>query len=277
CIVSPFYGSAQLCTGSLGDPVVHIDFGAGGVQGQPLSSGITDYSFKNGDCHGDGQYTIRSSTADCFNNSWFTVTEDHTPGDVNGHMMIINADYMPGVFYRQEVNGLCANTTYEFAAWLMSVPSRDLIKDPDITFRIEKPDGTLLQEFNTGSILETSSPQWKQYGMQFHTPAGVPNIVLVMRNNGEGGSGNDLLLDDITFRPCGPDLDPQVAETNTSETNICEGASENVELKIGDPSLFYTSPKLQWQLSTDGRNWIDIPGAEAKNYTVSFNNAAVGT
>lgn len=277
CIAFPFSGVAQLCTGSLGNPVVHIDFGAGGVQGQPLGSAVTDYAFKNEDCPTDGQYTIRSSTANCFNNTWFTLTQDHTPGDTNGHMMIINADYTPGVFYRQEVNGLCANTTYEFAAWLMSIPSVNLVKDPNITFRIEKPDGTLLQDMDTGNILETNMPQWKQYGMQFQTPSGVSNIVLVMRNNGEGGSGNDLVLDDITFRPCGPDLNPQVAQTNTAETHICEGAYENVELKIGDPSLFYTSPKLQWQLSTDGRNWIDIAGAEAKSYAVSFNNAAVGT
>src|SRR5262245_27225684 len=80
---------SQLCTGSLGDPVVHISFGAGSAQGNPVPSASTTYGFLNSDCPGDGFYTIRTGTSACFGSTWHSVQEDHTPGDVNGYMMVV--------------------------------------------------------------------------------------------------------------------------------------------------------------------------------------------
>ena len=112
---------SQLCTGSLGDPVVHITFGKGGAQGNAIPSAATTYGFRSSDCPDDGFYTIRNSTSGCFGNTWHNVSEDHTPGDIDGHMMVVNASFQPGVFYLDTVRGLCANTTYELAAWVMNV------------------------------------------------------------------------------------------------------------------------------------------------------------
>src|SRR5688572_26758068 len=132
---------SQLCTGSLGDPVVHIDFGRGGVQGSPVASATTTYSFLNSDCPNDGSYTIRSSINACFSNTWHTVNEDHTPGDAGGHMMVVNASFQPGDCFVDTVSGLCANTTYELAAWVLNVLLTSACGgggiDPNLTFKIE--------------------------------------------------------------------------------------------------------------------------------------------
>src|ERR1700675_3898766 len=79
--------SAQLCQGSLGDPVVNITFGSGFNPGAPLS-GVTSYIYSPDDCPNDGYYTIENSTGNCFGFTWHTVSEDHTPADVNGYMMV---------------------------------------------------------------------------------------------------------------------------------------------------------------------------------------------
>jgi len=90
--------NAQLCTGSLGDPVVNIDFGSGIITNGPIPGNTTNYIYVGTDCPQDGYFTIRNKTTNCFSNTWHTLSEDHTPGDTNGYMMIINASQNPGVF-----------------------------------------------------------------------------------------------------------------------------------------------------------------------------------
>ena len=73
---------AQICTGSLGDPVVNLTFGSGPNPGPSLTPGTTTYAFTSSICPNDGFYTIVNNTFGCFGNSWLTYNEDHTPGDI---------------------------------------------------------------------------------------------------------------------------------------------------------------------------------------------------
>ncbi len=252
--------NAQLCTGSLGDPVVNVTFGSGGA-----NSGYTAtnaYIFTGSFCPDDGYYTITNSTSNCFGNTWHTVSSDHTG---NGAFMLVNATYTPGDFLVTTVNDLCPNTTYEFAAWLMNVVSRSASIRPNITFSIETAGGTVLQQLSTGDIPVTSTPVWKQYGIYFTTPASNTGIVLRMTNNAPGGNGNDIALDDITFRPCGPVITSAI-QGYADTVDICEGNTTPYTL-ISTVSSAYISPVYQWQVSTDlGITWKDIPGANSLTY-----------
>jgi len=128
--------NAQLCTGSLGDPVVNITFGSGsGSSGYVPSN---SYGYVSIPCPDDGTYTITGQTANCFNNAWHTVSSDHTG---NGSFMLVNASYNPGDFFITTVTDLCPNTTYEFAAWIMNMMARSISIRPNITFSIETPGG----------------------------------------------------------------------------------------------------------------------------------------
>jgi gliding motility-associated-like protein len=257
--------TAQLCSGSLGDPVVNIDFGGGG-----LSSSYTPtnaYVYTSSTCPNDGYYTITRSTTGCFGNSWHTVNTDHTG---NGAFLLVNASYEPGDFMLTKVSNLCPNTTYEFAAWIMNVLNRFGIQ-PNITFKIETESGVVLQQYNTGNITETPTPIWKQYGFFFVTPPTNPVIVLRMTNNAPGGLGNDLALDDITFRPCSATLLRTRINGNATDTvNVCEDAASSYNLTGTISSGTYSQPLYQWQLSTDkGITWADIKNANSLNYTVT--------
>ena len=68
-----FSARAQLCDGSLGDPVVDIDFGSGNNPGPSLPASTTNYGYVNYDCPTDGQYTIINATNGCFQNTWFNL------------------------------------------------------------------------------------------------------------------------------------------------------------------------------------------------------------
>jgi len=234
-----------------------------------LALGATTYSFTSSICPNDGSYTVVNSTFGCFGNSWLTYNEDHTPGDVNGYMMLVNASVTPGVFYVDTVKNLCANTKYEFGAWITNVivPSscNGNTIQPKLTFNIETTTGTILSTYNTGDIAPTSTPEWKQYGFFFTTPITSSTVVIRITNDAPGGCGNDLALDDITFRPCGPTVTAGSASTNQSVIDICSGDTSSNTLSA-NVSSGYTTPAFQWQLSTDSINWTDIPGATNLTY-----------
>jgi gliding motility-associated-like protein len=250
---------AQLCEGSLGDPVVNITFGSGSNPGASLGSS-TNYTYVTDGCPNDGTYTIANTVSNCFNNTWH-YTGDHT-GDHNGYMMVVNASFTPGDFFVKRVDGLCPNTTYEFAAWIYNLLqsfacSGHGIK-PNITFNIETAAGQILQTYSTGDIAENLG--WKQYGFFFSTTADINSVVLRMTNNAVGGCGNDLLLDDITFRACGPLVSAKI-----------NGSLDSVDVCAGDKSIFtiradvssgYSDPVYQWQESLNGGiTFTNINGA----------------
>lgn len=248
----------QLCIGSLGDPVVNIDFG----NGNSVPSATNGYIYTSSSCPNDGYYTVTNNSSGCFGGTWLNVTRDHTGG---GAFMLVNASYTPGDFFLTTVTDLCPNTTYEFAAWMMNVMGRSAIK-PNITFSIETPGGTVLQQYSTGDIPEVPVPVWKQYGFYFTTPINNPVIVLRMTNNAPGGIGNDIALDDITFRPCGPAVITAAIQGNSDTVNVCEGNTNQYSFN-GAVSVGYTAPVYQWQVSTDsGTKWTDINNANGLTY-----------
>ncbi|RYY25935.1 MAG: PKD domain-containing protein, partial [Sphingobacteriaceae bacterium] len=263
------FAAAQLCTGSLGDPVVSINFGAGtATHAGALASGTTSYTYSSADFPSDGSYTVENSTAGS-GSVWWSTT-DHT-GNSGGYMMVVNASVSKtDYFYKSTVSGLCPGTTYEFAAWVVNLlRSRD-ISPPNITFTISTTSGTVLGTYNTGTIpLTSGGPVWKQYGLYFTTPANVGDVVIQMTNNSAGGApANDLALDDITFRACGPTMVSSFSSSSAVTTQtVCAGSNQQFNLSAA-VSTGYNNPAYQWQVNS-GSGWTNIAGATATNYTLS--------
>lgn len=269
---------AQVCTGSLGDPTVTINFGEGVGIGPPLQSGSTTYPYNGNDCPNDGYYVINNKTSNCFGSTWHTLNQDHTPGDNNGYMMIVNASVDQGTFYTFSVDNLCPNTTYEFAAYILNLIKPNagcgVQSKPNVTFRVETETGSLIKSYSTGDIAESTSPQWNKYGFFFKSPANVSKVVLKLINNAPGGCGNDLALDDITFRPCGPTILAGTSiNSNQNVFQICEGASADYNFEA-NVSSGYENPAFLWQVDYhDGNGWNDIPNSNSTSLQVNINNA----
>lgn len=255
---------AQLCNGSLGDPVVNITFGAGDNFGAPLAAATTNYQYVHDACPVNGFYTLLNKGVEC-NYGWHVLQSDHT-GNTGGYFMLVDASFEPSDFYLDTVKSLCANTTYEFAAWMLNMKYFTQGTRPNITFSIETVDGHVLQTYNSGDIPVEQTIIWKQYGFYFTTPVNVSTIVLRMKNNAPGGDGNDLALDDITFRPCGELITASINGNANNTVDICEG-NTTVYNYSAVVSAGYQSPVYQWQLSTNkGATWDDITGANSINY-----------
>ncbi len=267
-LLCTFKGIAQTgaCTGSLGDPIVNVTFGAGPNYGPPLPATTSDLQYTASACPNDGYYGIVNYTSNCTiaNGNWHTLT-DHT-GDRDGYFMMVNASFQPSIFYVQTINGLCERTSYQFAAWLVNICSMFGIL-PNITFTIEKTDGTVLQTYNSGDIPITNPAKWQQYGFNFTTPAGVTSVILRMRNNAPGGGGNDVALDDITFRPVGAAVAVSIYSYAGNNISVCANNATPLQLTSTIESC-YASTAYQWQLSSDtGTTWNNIPDATASTYS----------
>jgi gliding motility-associated-like protein len=149
---------------------------------------------------------------------------------------------------------------------------------PDLTFSIEKADGTVIKKFEIGNIAETTEPAWIHYGTFFTTPADGSDIVVrLIDKQTLPGNGNDFAVDDITFRPCGPIVEAgfDLATGNINET-MCAGNNATYTLKGAQTG--YDSPVYQWQQNlNDGNGWVDISGETNPALSVTLNSPNAGT
>lgn len=260
---------AQCGSGS----IICETFGAG-PRG-PLPQGQTSFTYRSTACPNDGEYTLMDTVSGgCHGNAWHTVREDHTPNDVRGNMFIVNASYQPSEFYRQTAAGLCPGITYEFSLWVLNL-NREMtpgpcdefsLRNPIITMRIEQTDGTLIQQLVQSPVARTATPTWVQLTMTFQIKTDVNDVVVKLINQGLGGCGNDLVIDDIGFRPVHPDLSIQFANSTATQTTVC--ADTRLTISVG-ASVGYPNPAYLWQQSLDAVTWTTAPGSGKATYTIN--------
>jgi hypothetical protein len=197
------------------------------------------------------------------NNSIGNVPPDLTTP--SGYMLEVNADYIASEVYRQTINNLCPNTYYEFSAWVRNIcktcgadssgaqfagtptaPANGYPGVlPNLTFTLNN-----LDYYNTG---EMDTVGWVKKGFVFKTSLSQTTATFSIRNNAQGGGGNDWTLDDIAIATCLPTMQysPSISPS------VCQGNS----LQINDTvrSYFNNYTHFKWQRSTDGgSNWSDV-------------------
>src|SRR5690606_24063110 len=165
-----------------------------------------------------------------------------------------------------KIEGLCENASYEFSAFLMNVYDRTSSACTNggipinVRFEIwDETNTTLLREGSTGDIPSTNTPVWEQYALTFQSRAGQEAVILKMFNNGDGGCGNDLAIDDIIFRSCGDLTEVSAGEGSDNPFVICESAPPvSLSLQATPDFSVYSTHVYQWQQSVDGITWQDI-------------------
>lgn len=221
-----------------------------------------------------------SCTNRMFGGHW-DVTGDHSgtntsagnaPPGLNtssGYMLEVNADYVASEVYRQTISNLCPNTYYEFSAWVRNICQTCGIDSmgngagnsplpgkgngypgvlPNLTFALND-----LDFYNTGEI-DTLS--WLKKGFVFKTGIGQTTATFSIRNNAQGGGGNDWALDDIAIATCLPTME----YSPSINPAVCQG--NLLEIHDTVSSYFNNYSNFKWQRSTDnGGSWADITAA----------------
>jgi hypothetical protein len=186
-------------------PQVTIDFGAGNIR-DLNSYDLFSYQRVSNSCPSDGYYSFASYTTGCFSDDWHTISEDHTAGDVDGNMLLVNAGRQGSIFLNTPITGLKSNTIYELCLWLVNLckPTKKCPYPllPNLNVRLETPDGKIVASVLTGDVPRVPEPRWAPYRTYFTTPASTSTLRLIMSDNEPSGCGNDFAVDDITFREC---------------------------------------------------------------------------
>lgn len=173
-----------------------------------------------------------------------------------GYMLVVNSDYVTNEAYRQVINGLCPNTTYEFSAWIRNVcqnchwnanlarSAGDGVR-PNLTWVIDDID-----RYSTGEIAYTGT--WVKKGFTFTTGMNQNSVTFSIRNNAQGGGGNDWVMDDIAISTCQPNL----AMRPYGNAVVCYG--NQVEFDAEVKSYFNNYTSWRWEKSTDGgTTWVN--------------------
>ena len=250
---------SRICEGNLGENIFENgDFGTGNVNILPQDPGIAPgYNYTRSGPPNDGLYTITNDMGlwQALYETWLPIGDNSgTPG---GYMMVVNASFEPGIFYEQVIDNLCENTLYVFSMDVINLIQQNVPDHirPNVSFLLNDE-----VQFSTGEIPQNET--WQTYGFTFTTEPGQTTMKLTLRNNAPGGIGNDLALDNISFRACGPEaliLPREIA-------NICEDGSP-IQLNATVNGDQFDTPAVQWQESFDeGATWQDIPGAGQQAY-----------
>lgn len=257
-------------------------FGAGNSISE-LSSGSTTYDYNGSSALEDGDYRLSKTTQG--KPEWVS-SSDHT-GDHNGKMMVINASFTAGEFYRGTINGIASGKFYGVYMYVMNVNTLGTCGAsailPKIEFVIEYYRGHKWSEvtsFSSEFIPQTATPTWVKVGGGFIAPNGTSSIRYRIINNSAGGCGNDLAIDDITFSQC----------ASLGTILPVKGLMINVEQKGSTAAINFSTESeentktFETEKSFDGRTWnvIAIQPAAGnssvkRSYSTTDANLSSGT
>lgn len=180
-------------------------------------------------------------------------------GVSGGYMLMVNADYVASESYRQTINNLCPNTYYEFSAWFRNVCPTCGIDSTGTTYLPRQP-GVLpnltftldnLDRYSTGEVDYTGG--WVKKGFMFVTGPAQTSATFSIRNNSQGGGGNDWVMDDISIATCLPNM----SYSPSLNPNVCEGNALTIYDTVR--SYFNNYTHFIWQRSTNnGVSWTDV-------------------
>ncbi|MCB0841277.1 MAG: hypothetical protein KDD99_31625, partial [Bacteroidetes bacterium] len=243
--------SLNTCNGTLGENIfVDGDFGRGVPNIVITNPGIAPgYTYTTNTPPSDGFYTITNNTGQWSGlyGSWMELGDNSD--DPYGYFMVVNASYEPGLFYSQEVPDLCSNTQYEFSIDIINIVKRNVggHHPPNIDMLL---NGQVI--LSTGDIPQNET--WTTFSVSFCTGPLDTIMTLSIRNNAPGGTGNDLGIDNISFRPCGPIA--TISPADTSYVCLDDDIDPVVLNAVISDSSFSS---VQWQYSADsGATWQNI-------------------
>ena len=217
---------------------------------------------------GVNRFTITNNAQQGDPPNWISLT-DHT-GDVNGRMMVINADAPAIVFYRDTLPVACPGQQYSMSFWAAFIGNAAYqavcnalggFKYPKFLVRMrDLTTGLTITQFTTNDVTSTS---WQQLGMKWVMPPGYTNVIVELLNAGPGGCGNDFAIDDVQYGICNP--------LPTVSVGLgCVGGSATFTSSLADTTVVPGAKQYQWQVAAAlAGPYSNIVGATSSTYTIN--------
>jgi len=228
----------------------------------------TGYTYTNsstgsfGMLSSEGRYTITTSPSLAHTN--FIACEDHTSAPGN-QMMVVNGANNPTNLWCQAVN-VTPNTDYYFGTWVSNA-----LNDPNVAQLQFSINGSTI-----GSIFSPSNTgcQWSQFYQIWNSGISTSADICILNQN-TGISGNDFMIDDITFTTICYDYDsvnvtnvPSPVITVSPNDTICAGSFSNIVASSTESALTYT-----WTPGNIVSNTLAVSPSVTTVYSVTATNS----
>ncbi|MDH3299274.1 MAG: MSCRAMM family adhesin SdrC [Acidimicrobiia bacterium] len=189
----------EAASGDCSSVVWTEDFGAGaGDVDISTTRGSTPMRWNGPDPKriGNGEYTITSNLTEDHGGWWFPTSQDHTPDDTEGRMMVVDVADRPQEIYRAAIGGLRPGQTYCVSGWLANANRHGDGRLPNVSFNIF--DGSeRIAGSGSGDLPNTQSLVWRETSFTFVAP--VEQVALSVYDNVGERIGADLAIDDLTI------------------------------------------------------------------------------
>lgn len=206
----------------------------------------------------EGYYTITSSPNLAHSN--FVSCTDHTPPP-GTQMMVVNGASTPTNVWCQTVN-VTPDTDYYFGTWVSSALND--VNVAQLQFSINNSTiGSIFSPSTTGC-------NWTQFYQIWNSGMSTSANICILNQN-TNVSGNDFMIDDITFSTICYDYDtititsvPKPVITVTPNDSICAGETASITASSSNPDLVYT-----WNPGNIQSNELNVSPASSMFYSVT--------
>lgn len=158
-------------------------------------------------------------------------TQDHTIGDTNGAVMVVNAGTTLNSFYERNVN-LQQGSCYRLSFWvyLVNASSQVGVDIKDVV------SNNVLQSYTTPWL--GIEGVWTQFSVDFKMPTGCASsdIKISLKNILANPQGNDYYIDDIVLEKLSTCTAAPIANCPTGVSYCITGCNSNSYVNSVDPN-----------------------------------------
>lgn len=223
----------------------------------------------------DGYYAIVTSADSCDQIGTDFISAPDATGNTNGAMLFVNAGSVPGAaIYAQHVS-ICPDRRFTFGMDVRNAMAgsgnpvnmtilllREFGDDDQVLSSVQ--GGNRLATVETGDVASGAS-EWHRIDEYIELTDKIGDFWVVVYNNGQSGSGNDILIDDITFSVCIPKVDMVVynsaGDTLGNDVVSCEKDSLSLvaHRRTPEPESYF-----MFQIFENGA-WVDMAEYDKEN------------
>lgn len=171
---------------------------------------------------------------------WYNNITDHT-GNTNGGMLMVNCKDKGELIYSYTATGLCKNMYMTFSAWFANAAIESSNTPINARLRVLDMHGAEIVSARMDVPAISPSDGWKQGNTAFFSGENS-SLTIQIINNGTPGYGNDILIDDIVFMSCVPQVSMNsLMEVQCGDFTEISVKTENIE------HIFNGQPYYLWQ------------------------------
>jgi len=181
----------------------------------------------------DGEYTLQNIMSNSASNdlgAWWRIA-DHTTGNEQGRMMVVNG-FDPGAVFFIDTIDVVPHKNYMFSAWILDMFRSVGYANPAFGVEIVDENDEILYAQHLGELIPVHEdfPEWRQIGTVINSKDNT-RLTVKFISEGPAALGNDYAIDDVSFNEIDLPLFRPVKTASESRVNVGETVTYTVTIE----------------------------------------------